>query len=164
MKNVLDIDTAPGTVVHFSEGSDNAITDENQFAVKLLHPESVNGSIVYRSVEHIFTAKELNRAAVRYYSDCNLIDDEPLIPTTTQQHNHQIVGYVGIRNYVNRNGILTTRFITQLDTSSVAVLGIDKCVMLFTAREMQRSADRVRWLDEQLNPSFLTRVKRFFHE
>lgn len=162
MKRTLDIKTVPGVAVHFPCNFNGDVCNENLFVVELLHPVARDGSIKYQSVKHIYTEKELNRAAVRYYSDCNLIVDEQ--PTSEATHLHsQLFGYVGIRNYVNRNSVLTTRFITQMKTSEVPVLGVDKCVLLFTAREMQRSADRISWLEEQLNPSLLERIKRFFH-
>lgn len=162
MKRTLDIKTVPGVAVHFPCNFNGNVCNENLFVVELFHPEAQDGSIKYRSVKHIFTEKELNRAAVRYYSDCNLIVDEQPASEVTQ-HRNQLVGYVGIRNYVNRNSVLTTRFITQMKTSEVPVLGVDKCVLLFTAREMQRSADRISWLEQQLNPSLWERVKRFFY-
>lgn len=162
MQCLHDINTTPGEVVHFPCNLRGDVWNENLFLVELLHPEVQNGVIKYNSVKHLFTEKELNRAAVRYYSDCDLLLDAKATPGVTTVRNG-LIGYVGTRVYVGRNDMLATRFITQMLTGSVPILNAEKCVMLFTAREMQRSADRVCWLTKQINPSLLDKIRRFLH-
>lgn len=132
-----------GAVVPFTGSStDNQIQTDNLYSVDLCHVSCIGDGIEYKSARHLFTEKELQRATLRYYSECSNLDQ---VPFTKSQYADASRGYVGLRTYVNHNGDLTTRFVVRFDGSKVECLGSGTCVGLFTAREMKRSVSRTLW-------------------
>ena len=143
-----------GVAVRYPCKLSNGSESDDFYILTLKYPQFSDDDITYETVTHLFTSKELNRVTVRYYSDCNLLDDEPL---DSHMNIASAMGYVSTRTYVNKNEILTTRFVVKFNGAAVKNVENKICIGLFTARELKRSRERVNWVIGN-KPGWLTRI------
>lgn len=98
----------------------------------------------YKTTNHIFTENEINRANVRFF-----------VETDESVRNRLVQGYLGVTTFINKQGSIVTRYITNLNTPS------GEQTVLFTAREYRRSRDRYEMVYPGRN-RWWTRLGRFF--
>lgn len=112
--------------------------------------DNVRDKLAFKSIYHLFTAKELIEATNRYYRHMSDVIEHDHIET--------VVGHTYPFTYTNSNGIMTTRWFVRFDGSNVE--GMDEpgiqCGM-FSAREMRRSRDRLEYIVCN-GDSWLTRI------
>lgn len=130
-----------------------ALGGDNFYAVKLSLPKfGSKDDLYFKETTHLFTENELVRASRRLAVDRPTMD--PTHVDIVDNHDHRGRGIVGLITYINRNDVLTTRYIVRLDlshipTSDNVALGT-AVVCMFTAREIRRSIERGRWVNESL--------------
>jgi len=138
MNSQLGMCVADGVLVPI--GNELANDTTNMYHVNLIYPVlGTKDGIETRHTEHIFTAKELKKASIRYYSEL-----EQLEGITISNHSKTaLIGYIRSSTYVCKNGTVSTRFIVRFDASACPELDSGCALGLFSARELVRSQLRI---------------------
>lgn len=107
--------------------------------------------------EHIFTEKELIRAVSRFDNEHEDMDMYPIDDSVSDE----TIGYVGVKTYINKNKVVTTRFVIKFDGYQVDGLENKIYVGSFTPREFTRSMHRIMWRNSWFYRLFKSITSRF---
>jgi len=157
-----------GVATHFPcKLNDNASEADNMYIIKMCVPDITKTGIEYVYSLHAFTEKELNRACLRYYGECDKVINHLYSADSKASFSKSMYGFITPLTYENDTGALTTRFIIKFDGAKVVGIESPCSLGLFTARELKRSKDRIEWyLNSIAHPilmTFKTWWGRMFH-
>ena len=128
------------------------VTHTNFYLMRMeVVDETKKDKLAFKSIYHLFTAKELVEATDRYYRHMDCVINRGL---------DVMLGYTYPITYNNQNGYMTTRWFVKFDGSKVEDMDRQIYCGLFSAREMRRSRDRMAYMICQGDSFFSRIIKR----